>query len=380
MTLYEIAIMGAPSADQLAELELNVAQAIEPFGLHLHHEVGWSVSPTTFNPPQKTAAVVAFFGAVGVSEAGLNDVLQTRIPILPIASADGRVSQEIPPQLQPFNCMFYASDGPKRIAMTLLECLGLLPRQRRVFLSYRRNEARGAALQLFDSLSAQHFDVFLDTHGIPPAEDFQALLWHRLCDSDVLVMLDTPTYFDSRWTSAEYGRALAKGLSVLRIGWPGVAASRRTSTASKVNLDPTEVDAATGRLTDQAIDRISLQLETVRSQSHAVRSLNLFSTLQQAVECIGGTVTGVGPHKAVYVTLADGVTTLVVYPTVGVPTSVTLNDAVDHEPGRSVAVLFEHVGLHPRWLEHLDWLGKNITVARWVKASEAAWDFADWVA
>jgi TIR domain len=71
------------------------------------------------------------------------------------------------------------------------------------------------------SSSARLFDVFLDTHGIAPAEDFQTMLWHRLCDSDVLVMLDTPNYFGSRWTSAEFGRALAKGIAVLRVGWPG---------------------------------------------------------------------------------------------------------------------------------------------------------------
>jgi hypothetical protein len=100
----------------------------------------------------------------------------------------------------------------------LLECVGLLPRQRRVFVSYRRDEARQAALQMFDALSSRHFYVFLDTHGITPAEDFQAMLWHRLCDSDVLLMLDTPNYFEGRWTSAEFGRALAKGISVLRIG------------------------------------------------------------------------------------------------------------------------------------------------------------------
>src|SRR5262249_25131364 len=58
-----------------------------------------------------------------------------------------------------------------------------------------------------NSMSARHFDVFLDTHSVSVAADFQAALWHRLCDSDVLVMLDTPDYFASRWTTAEWGRA-----------------------------------------------------------------------------------------------------------------------------------------------------------------------------
>ena len=219
MAFYELALMGVPSDEQIGELAQYLSQVIEPFGLHLGQEVAWSICPTDFKPSQKTAAAVAFFGGVNVSETGLTAVLREGVPVLPIASADGCVDKEIPAQLKPLNYLTYDTHGPQRISTALLECVGLLPLQRRVFVSYRRGEAREAALQLFDALSARLFDVFLDTHGIAPAEDFQAVLWHRLCDSDVLVMLDTPNYFESRWTSAEFGRALAKGISVLGIGW-----------------------------------------------------------------------------------------------------------------------------------------------------------------
>ena len=295
----------------------------------------------------------------------------------PIASDVTRVNIEIPELLRPLNCLAYTAGGSQRVATALLECAGLLPRQRRVFVSYRRGEAREAALQLFDALSTRLFDVFLDTHGIPPAEDFQTMLWHRLCDSDVLLMLDTPGYFESRWTSAEFGRALAKGISVLRVGWPDCTPSARTATASRAELLPEEVDAATGRLAECAVERICLQLEEVRSQSHAVRSVNLVSNLRNAIQAIGGQLVGVGPSKAVYIQLADG-RNVVVYPTVGVPTSTTLHDASSNSPDQSVAVVYDHVGLHPRWLGHLDWLGQHIHSARWVKASEAGWQFADW--
>jgi hypothetical protein len=76
-------------------------------------------------------------------------------------------------------------------------------------------------------------------------------------------------------------------------------------------------------------------------------------------------------------TLPDG-KNIIAYPTVGVPTSMNLNEAVDRAPGQSVAVVYDHIGLHEGWLKHLAWLGKNIQAVRWVKASEAAWDFAGW--
>ncbi len=88
---------------------------------------------------------------------------------------------------------------------------------------------------------------------------------------------------------------------------------------------------------------------------------------------------GVGMHRAVHLSLPDG-RRLAVYPTVGVPTSTTLHDASQNSPNQSVAVVYDHVGLHPRWLEHLDWLGQHIQSARWVRACEAGWKFADWEA
>lgn len=377
MALYELAVMGAPSDAQVSELRACISGIVEAFGLQLNNEVGWLVRPVEFEPAQRTPGAAVFFGAAGVSDAGVPGLLRCCIPTIPIASAVGQVHVEIPTLLKPFNCLFYGTDGPLRIATALLECVGLLPRQRRVFVSYRRDDARNAALQLFNALSGRLFDVFLDTHGVAPAEDFQAVLWHRLCDSDVLIMLDTPGYFDSRWTSAEYGRALAKGISVLRIGWPGVSASPRTSTASRLDLSSSEVDAVTGTLSEGAIDRICRHLEQVRGQGHAVRTLNLLSNLKLAVECIGGSVTGVGTYNAIYVTLPDG-KKIVLYPTVGVPTSLTLNDAVDRASGQSAGVVFDHIGLNEKWLQHLTWLGKNIPAARWVRASEAAWAFAGW--
>lgn len=375
--LYQLAILGDPSDEQAKELESIVAQTVHLFGLQLGHEVGWEVCPTAFNPDQQKSSAAVFFGTVNAPLANVDQLLKRGVPILPVASETSRVTVEIPELLRSFNCLAYNVGGAQRVATALLECAGLLPRQRRVFVSYRRNEAREAALQLFDAFSARLFDVFLDTHGIPPAEDFQSMLWHRLCDSDVLVMLDTPGYFESRWTSAEFGRALAKGISVLRIGWPDATPSARTATASRAELLFEEVDSETGRLADNAIERICLQLERARSQSHAVRSVNLVSNLRNAIEMIGGHVIGVGLNKAIHIQLPDG-KEIVVYPTVGVPTSMTLHDASTNSPDRPIAVIFDHVGLHPQWLGHLDWLGKHIRTARWVKASEASWQFADW--
>ncbi len=374
---YELIILGAPSQKQTSELKHLISIALKPFHLKIDQEVAWLDSPKIIKLKQQNATAAVFFGGKGVSEANLKTLLENNIPILPVISDSSMVHDEIPEILRSINCLPYSIGGAQRVTTALLECVGLLPRQRRVFLSYRRDEARQAALQLFDELSSRLFDVFLDTHGIAPSEDFQTLLWHRLCDSDVLVMLDTPNYFESRWTSAEFGRALAKGISVLRIGWPNVPPSSRTSTASHLELLEEEFDVVVGRLSNDAISRICTQLESIRSQSYAVRNLNLASNLRNAIEQIGGSVEGVGINKAVHIRLPDG-KNVVVYPSVGVPTSITLHNATLNSPDCQVAIIYDPVGLHPGWLSHIDWLGSQIRSARWVKAAEAAWQFADW--
>ncbi|AUQ24277.1 toll/interleukin-1 receptor domain-containing protein [Dickeya zeae] len=379
LPIYQLAVIGSPSDSQIRDLEDALDTAMAMYGLRLGEDISWEVAPDMFTPNQLRSSAVVFFGGEGVGHPSLPSLLRSGTPVIPVVSDLRRVSVEIPELLQPLNCLAYTDGGAKRVSIALLECAGLLPKQRRVFVSYRRDEARAAALQMFDALSARHFDVFLDTHDIAPAEDFQTILWHRLCDSDVLLMLDTPSYFNSRWTSAEFGRALAKGISVLRVAWPETKPSRGLGTASLAELAEGELDGGTGRIEDSAIDRICLQLETVRSKSHAVRTINLVSTLRIGIEAIGGEVIGMGVGRGIRVRLPTG-QMIVVYPTVGVPTSSTMHEASMSSPDESVAILYDHVGLNPQWLNHMDWLGSYIQTTKWVKACEVGWQFADWEA
>ena len=342
--LYQLAVLGEPSEEQLASVRACVSDAVGAFGLSIGTDVEWNVRPASFTPVQARTAAAVYFGHTNPAADGNLEHLRDRaIPLLPVVSNLQRVSDEIPESLRPFNCLDYGDGGAQRVATALLECCGLLRPQRRLFLSYKRTEARAAALQLFDEFSARVFDVFLDTHGVPPAADFQSVLWHRLCDSDVLVMLDTPSYFESRWTAAEFGRALAKDIAVLRVGWPNATACPRAATASRVDLAVEELDDASGRLEASAIRRICTQVEAVRSEGYAVRTVNLVSNLRIAIEKIGGRVLGIGLHKGVHLELPDG-GRVTVYPTIGVPTAVTLHDAALNCANNSAAVVYDPVG------------------------------------
>jgi hypothetical protein len=218
--------------------------------------------------------------------------------------------------------------------------------------------------------------VFLDTHSIGAGVDFQESLWHNLCDVDVLVMLDSPTYFESRWTAAEYGRALAKGIGVLRVQWPTALASSITGTSSLVALTTGDFGPDQG-LVPAALDRVCDQLEDFRSLAHATRHLGIVGAVEEAISRIQGRVEGMDARRAMQIRLHSG-RRLVIQPTVGVPTAMTLQQALEHAGATESAIVYDHVGIMPSWLAHMDWLASSIKGARWIKSTEAAWDLAGW--
>lgn len=375
MALYEIALFGEPSKAHLKEFKSEVKKALDEFRLEIGVHVSVQENPASFKPSQRTCAVALYFGHAGGSRDDLKGRIDvSEMTVLPVASTALAVGTEIPKPLQALNCLFLDQHGMQRVVTATLECLGLLRTQRKLFLSYRRSEATKVALQLFSELSARGYEIFLDTHNLPPADDFQETLWHRLCDVDVMVMLETKTYFASRWTTEEFGKALAKNIGVLRIQWPDATPNIHTGTSSRVELIKHDFSFAK-RLTPLAIARIADQLERFRSMSLAVRRLAIASHLQEQVERIGGKILGIGPHFSTTV-LLPGNRTITIHPVLGVPDATSAQESIQRAVSGAPAVLFDHVGIRRSWMDHLDWLGRNLKGTRWIRLSEAASDLS----
>ena len=377
MALYHIAVLGRPTRAQVVAMDRRIAETKRRFKLD-DDDIRVDIDPAHFSPDSKSSSAAIFFGGkdtVGLDVASVLDL--ARVPVLPVASTATQVSKQIPLGLRELNCVFYrGAGGADRVFSALLECLGMLPRQRRVFLSYRRNESTPVAVQLFAELSARQYEVFLDTHSIGAGVDFQEALWHSLCDVDVLVMLDSPQYFDSRWTAAEYGRALAKGIGVLRVQWPTATPSKIIGTSSLVPLATSDF-RSDETLEAAALDRVCDRLEDFRSLAHATRHLGIVGAVEEAVEKIGGEVEGMDAHRAMQIRL-NKTTRILIQPTVGVPTAVTLQHALERAGNSDAAIVYDHVGIKPSWIAHLRWLASSIKGARWIKSTEAAWDLAGW--
>jgi len=384
VSTYEIGLLGDVTDSDRDALVAAMTKLIADFDLEIGRDVMIRVGNSFDERERHAASAAAYFGgAVQADQELTRRAYASSLPVIPTVPAAGDFGGMIPAFLQGANGLRRRADDPEmlELAVALLECIGLLRRQRRVFVSYRRVESRNAAVQLHDLLSGRGFDVFLDTHDIRPGEPFQDVLWHRLCDSDVMVMLDTPTYFESKWTRQELGRARAKEIHVLRVVWPDHSPTKHTDFAETIYLDRAELSGGDGPIIDRVADQIVLAIESLRSRSIAARYMSITGKLRAEVEKIGGSVEGVGAHRAISLRLPDR-SKLWAYPILGIPTADLFNDvaekALKADQRERPILVYDHIGIRDQWVAHLKWLDQNISVVRAIRVAEAAWTLAAW--
>lgn len=384
MSLYELAILGCATPDERTILTATLRGMIEDFGLAIDADVRVLDGANVVGRDKRAAFAAAYFAGDDPSDVeAARAVVRSSAPVIPTVGPAGDFVRQVPDFLQSANGLRRRADDGAfvELASAMLECVGLLRKQRRVFVSYRRTESRAAALQLHDLLTARGFDVFLDTHDIRPGDPFQDVLWQRLVDADVMVMLDTPTYFESRWTRQEIGRARAKDIHVLRVIWPEHVPSRLTDLAETVYLEPAELEGTDGPVVNAVAENIVGRVERLRSRAIAARYMAITGKLRADVEKFGGSVEGVGAHRAVAIRLLDD-RKIWAYPVVGVPNAEILNDIAEKarraDQGEVPVLLYDHVGIRDAWNAHLVWLGEHIRAVRSIKVAEAGWALAAW--
>lgn len=312
--------------------------------------------------------------------AVLDALLAAAKPVVPVVRAVGSFTAQTPPQLHAVNGL--ALDGSAaaldRVINTILEVLQLLRRRRRLFISYARKDSRGAAKQLFGSLAECGFDVFLDTHSVPAAVNFQNQLWHSMVDSDLIVLLDSNGVESSRWCRAEYERADALSIGVVRLLWPDRKIDPKTDALQlslSIQLNPgdfvshAKAPTQDDEFTDAAINRIAAAVEGFRARSIAARQAYLVTTFQREAS-LRGVTTSIQPnlHLIVRMPTASGATRkIAVIPTIGVPISTNYHDAFmeyDADPPDVEAelILYNRQGFLPSWVDHLTWLNAKLPV------------------
>lgn len=312
----------------------------------------------------------------------LNILIKDATLILPIATDLEKYKIQIPKDLENVNGFELATKNDvEKLVSCILEGLSLLRLSRRLFISYKRDESSSVAIQLFEQLEKNGFDVFLDTHSIRPAEPFQEELWHRMADTDVVVLLNTPGFLKSNWTTQELAKANSMSIGILQVIWPAHKLERDAELSIPFQLSDTDFGNSIFKdpksyLTSNAISNIVSQVESLRARSLASRQDNIITEFIASSYRVGK-IANLQSEKFITVKKSDG-KELVIIPTVGVPQAFTYNQSeelVARIKSKNVAgvyLLFDHRNIREKWIKHLDWLDNYLPVKtiKIVKAEE----------
>lgn len=372
-TKYQIVIIGHSNSFQNEIIEI-FNKRVSDLGISLDSIIFLNENNYQSNYIGNAPTVGLYFGGVDNNYPHI-DILDRLIfdsnLILPIVDDLKFYLERIPENLRPINGIELKSNaGIESIVGRMLEGLSLLRLARRLFISYKRTESTGVAIQLFEKLEQAGFDVFLDTHSIQKGEVFQEELWHRMVDTDVVVLLNTKGFLESDWTQQELAKASAMSIGILQVIWPDH--NPEPSSGLSIQLTLTSDDfqnndiSSNSRLIDNSISQIINMTEALRARSLGARQDNIITEFIKTATAENVKV-NLQSQKILTLTKTNG-SEIVVIPTIGVPHAFTYYQSQDlvktirvHKP-ESIFLLFDHINIREKWLKHLDWLNDHLPI------------------
>lgn len=378
-TRYQVVLVNPGRSGAAGRLVATVRALVRDMGLEPDDDFRFLDETDYLHQLDPAAPVVAaYFGGASQTKAATDALraLQWRfVTVLPVVESTDDYTSQVPDELHAVNAASIDPADPEmsEVANLLLAEVGLLRARRAAFISYRRAEARGVAIQLFHALAGRNFHVFLDTVRVERGRDFQEALWHELLDGDVLVFLHTRTVFASRWVELEYARAAQVGLGILNVVWPGVTVGGEASLGYPLHLTPEDfasgaaADDAGAELTETAAHRITTVIEGLRARAFADRRRRVTDTFRRRFDAL---VRSSGarsvrlvprPPSELEITRNDDAI-LRLLPVVGHPDTrraQQLDDACGLD-GVEGVLLFDADGLAPSAAAHLRWLNRHL--------------------
>jgi len=291
-------------------------------------------------------------------------------------------TDEMPKILQNQNGL-QLKDNIKKICNLILEGFELLRKNRKIFISYKRAESSNVAIQLYEILEKNNFDVFIDTHSIDKGEEFQEELWHRMTDTDVVLMLNTKEFLKSEWCDQELEKAHIKRIGIVHLIWPDCDFDNFAHLAFSMKLKeadfdkPLFSDLSKGRLKDVIITDILNLVEGARARNLASRQDALITEFTQAAH---NNNVDVNLQYSRYISQDLGSKKRIIYiPTVGIPQSINCHNSqkltAKLEKGDidSIHLIYDDMSIRDYWLEHLDWLNNYLEIKTIKKQNFNTW-------
>jgi hypothetical protein len=384
VTSYQIFLSATGADSRLKTLHKTILLRLQDLGVEAS-AVSFLNEETVPSRDPKAPTVGTFLSTTKnpTSRKSIVELVRSGLMIVPVVENLGEFNDFVFDELREINGMEFRSDDPdmERVAGVLLEGLSLVRKSRRLFISYKRSETQSVAIQLYEALDHNGFDVFLDTLSIRPGEQFQDVLWHRLADTDVIVLLDSPEFLASRWTSAELARANSTNIQILQLVWPCSRLEASAAFSRAIPLEDSDFRTcslgADARLKDTVVQKVVVETESLRARALAARHSYLVEEFCAEARQLG-LRPYVQPERFITVESKSGKFVAAV-PTVGVPDAVRYHEIeaqLDRHPRQhsEVILLYDDRGIREKWLKHLSWLDRQKLRVRSMQVAQcAAW-------
>lgn len=210
--------------------------------------------------------------------------LQRALDIIPVVDESKPRNQQVPPRLETILSVNWSKEAP--IPLELITCvfetLGVLEKERKVFISYRRNDASEVAIQLHDELVKKRFHVFLDRFQVASPQEIQFEITEAMEDAAFVILLYSPDMPNSYWVNVEITQALKSGLPILVVKW--INAKKDISKVTQANFPTVYFDPSLDFDKDNALvkSKLSEILSTVEKEHY----MGLLRRRREAVDSI----------------------------------------------------------------------------------------------
>lgn len=388
-SFYEIALLGPDCANRETEFLREFESRVLDAGLDPAKHTSLVINPGVDYQPTGIPVFV-WCGSEGVvsnanHEALVRNAIQKGDPVYPVVDNLINYTGKVPPMLTPFNGLTW--ERLNELVGFVLHSMGILRREREIFISYRRAESESIAKQLFSLLNGLGYGVFLDTAEVQPGREVQSDLKARLANVDLVVLLHTQKAFTSAWVYEEIIDAQLRGTEVLDVRWWDLNPSdepRELELTEPFPLDSVDVEEqdvyANGQkvrsswnLSEDCLARLMPFIEQCRVRSVRTRRDRILKQLCEDAHELGLTATyfpagtnglRLVPHVAVERPVGGAASGVVgqIFVSDGTPNAKELHhkssvlNALPHNVPSCLA--YDEFGVLVEDLQHLDWLNQ----------------------
>jgi hypothetical protein len=363
-TTYSIEVFHLDRDAWVAILAQAVAEELLDIGLHRTV----SVVVTESTPATAGPVVGVYLGSVTAANNvtvgdRLTSALAAGTVIVPVVESLAEFIANVHPSLAFANGFEWSTpEDSRKLARILLENLGIEDRERRVFISHKRDDGLGSAEQLHDRLTHAGFRPFIDRFVIRSGEGVQASIADALEDHAFLLLLETPLAHTSDWVFDEVDYALTHTMGTLILRWPGnpprVPGSPGVPRLQIMEDELVKDAHGYDTFTDAALDKVVGAVEASHAQGLVRRRRMLVRSIEEAAKASGCTSCLPLPRWRLWVEHAAGPTLVGITPRLPTATDLQQLDLAREAASSNPAAVLVHSArnLRPAKREHLKWV------------------------